>query len=312
MYAGVSPYATNSSTCQIIADGTDNTLGTAGQYVSIGVTNDGVTGSKGNVVVIVWYDGNNLMYAYNETPLAYVNQTYNYLPENEDDIPKASDFGWEGTTQLLSNGGEYCQIAVANDNSIHIAAYDSSNANLKYIYIPSYDGTPVICTVDSYLDVGEQLTIDVAQVGTQQIPYIGYWGAYPEKPRYAYIADPDKFYAATDAVTNGAEGNYYTGVWECTVVPSQSSVKDSRKINVGVWKYTKNNQGNLTNAGKLAYSRVGANNVFGTATGTNNYTSSTADTTTGTCYGNGTNNGVLAYVVAPTSSQYCAETAQKR
>lgn len=290
-------YSTNAKYCQIIAKNGDttNTLGSAGKYVSIGVTTS-TTETDDNVVVIIWYDGTNLMYAYNTTPLANVGQT---------SVTYAKNTGWTGVQTLLSNAGEYCQLAVGNDGSIHIAAYDSTNANLKYIYLSKYDSTtPVVATVDSYLDVGEQLTIDVAEVNGKQIPYIGYWAAYPEKPRYAYLAEPETFYAGT--VRDGAVDNKYTGVWECTVVPSQSSVKDSRKISVGVWKYN----GTAEDDGKLAYSTTGTKR--GKADGDNKYDESTATDSTGTCYGNGTSNGVLAYVVAPTSSQYCAETAQMR
>ncbi len=305
--------------CQIIADGTTDTFGNVGEYVSIGVMTyssekDGETVSN-DVVAIVWYDGNNLQFAYGVNPLENVKEdgtaTKNKVKNNVG--------GWVGTsTPLISGGGEYCQLAVARDNSIHIAAYNSSKADLEYIYIPFDDtthvpnvGSKIVCSVDTYLDVGEQLTIDVAEdVNGNQIPYIGYWGAYPELPRYAYLADPNRFSPAADsgitAVTKGAIDNTYTGVWECMVVPSQSSVKDSRKINVGVWKYN----GTAADNGKLAYSTTGTNR--GKVNGTNSYNSCEASTTNGKCYGNGTNNGVLAYVVTPSSSQYCAETAQLR
>ena len=185
------------------------------------------------------------------------------------------------------------------------------NADLKYVYIPAYNSAAseiIKSTVDSYLDVGEQLTIDVAKVGEYQVPYIGYWGSYPEKPRYAYLAAPATFYAKT--TKDGAVSDTYTTVWECSIVPTQSSVKNQRKMNVGVWKHN----GSTTDNGKLAYSTTGTNR--GTVNGTNTYKQSYANPATGNdggiCYGNGTDNGVMAYVVAPSSSQYCAETAQKR
>ncbi|MBR1638660.1 MAG: hypothetical protein IJ688_04665 [Treponema sp.] len=291
--------------CQIIADGTSDTFGNVGEYVSIGVLPSASSESK-DIVAVVWYDGSSLKFAYNTNPLKNVDQTSVIKAKNGNE-------GWVGAETLLTGGGEYCQLVVANDNSIHIAAYDSSNADLKYIYIPFNDGSKVpdvskkiVASVDTYLDAGEQVTIDVAQNGDYQIPYIGYWAAFPEKPRYAYLAEPASFYAASDALVNGAEANTYTGIWECMVVPSQSSVKDSRKISVGVWKYN----GTAEDDGKLAYSTTGT--YRGKSNGDNSYASSTASTTTGTCYGNGTNNGVLAYVVAPSSSQYCAETAQMR
>ncbi|MBE6354541.1 hypothetical protein [Treponema sp.] len=291
--SGAVNYTANAARCQIIADGdTTKTLGSAGEYVSVGVTSN-------NVVVIVWYDGANLQFAYNANPLGYVNQTA---------VTYAKDTGWTGLTPILSNAGEHCQIAVGGDNSVHIAAYGSSGADLMYVYIPfnEGDGVPdidniVTSTVDSYLDVGEHLTIDVAEdADGYQIPYIGYWGTYPEKPRYAYLADPESFYTGTETAGT-KEKNIYTGVWECTVVPTGSTVKDSRKMSVGVWK---------DSDGVLAYSTTGTNK--GKVNGTNSYTSSYATTTAGYCYGNGSDNGVMAYIVAPSSSQYNVETAQKR
>ncbi|MBB5219107.1 hypothetical protein DYE49_11255 [Treponema rectale] len=286
-------YTNNAARCQIIADGdTTKTLGSAGEYVSVGVTSN-------NVVVIVWYDGTDLQFAYNANPLDYVNQTA---------VTYAKNTGWTGlTTPVFSNAGEHCQIAVGGDNSVHIAAYSSSSADLMYAYIPFDEDTGlpdvdniVTVAVDSYLDIGEYLTIDVAEdADGYQIPYIGYWGTYPEKPRYAYLADPVSFYSGEE--TAGATQNLYTGVWECTVVPTASTVKDSRKMSVGVWK---------DSDGVLAYSTTGTNK--GKVTGTNSYKSSYATTTAGYCYGNGSDNGVMAYVVAPSSSQYNVETAQKR
>ena len=290
-------YSTGARYSQIIANaaGDLKTLGTAGQYVSVGVTSD-TTADGNGVVVIVWYDGMNLMYAYNPTPLKHADQV---------SIQYAGDTGWTGKKELLSSAGEYCQLVVAEDNSIHVACYDSMNADLKYVYIPKYDSTEsdiITATVDSYLDVGEQLTIDVAMNGSdtnaKPIPYIGYWGAYPEKPRYAYLADPKTFYDKT--TSNGAIKDTYTGVWECSVVPTRSSVKDSRKMNVGVWK----SSGVLDNSKQGGFTATPAHGL-----GTED---SALEVGYGTCYGNGTANGVMAYVVAPSSSQYNAETAQKR
>lgn len=304
--------------CQIIADGTSNTFGNVGEYVSIGVLpysykvhETDETPVSGDIVAIVWYDGNNLQFAYGVDPLGNVG-TDGKATNNK---VKNNVAGWVGATKLISGGGEYCQLAVANDNSIHIAAYNSSKADLEYIYIP-FDkknhkpnvDAKIVCSVDTYLDVGEQLTIDVAEVNEKQVPYIGYWGAFPEKPRYAYLADPAKFHANSDAVTDGAIDNYYTGVWECMVVPSQSSVKDCRKISVGVWKYN----GTAADNGKLAYSTIGTNVHGKSVDDGGQIGTSTATETTGNCYGNGTTNGVLAYVVVPTSSKYCAETAQMK
>ena len=291
----------------IIAKTSDstNTLGTAGLYVSVGVTQK----TDNPVVVVVWHDGSNLQYAFR-------NYTYNSNELNTVSGNAQKNIGTtttEWTVKKLTSGGEYCQLVVASDDSIHIAAYDSDSTNLKYIYIPTYNGTPVVATVDSYGDVGTYLTIDVAKVGNNQIPYIGYTAAEPEMPRYAYLANPPATYSS--ASLEGASGEFCTGVWETTVVPTNgvdentvtgSSMLTNREISVGLWK----------NAGALAYSTTGEKK--GTASGTISYTSSYANATTdddataGICYGNGSKNGVLSYVVKKTAQTWNAETAQKR
>lgn len=283
------PYS--DSHCQVVANGDESeTLGFAGQYLSLGV----LVTSGNDVAVLTWYDGSDLKFAWNSSPLS--GKTGKVVKNSA---------GWSPAETLISGGGEHCQLAVDNENGIHIAAYDSTNANLNYVYIP-YDEENMIpdmsgkktCIVDSYLDAGEYLTIDVAKKGTYQIPYIGYWAAYPEKPRYAYLYAADDFYNGT--VENGADEDFYTGLWECTIVPTQSSVKDGRKMNTAVWKLN----------GNLAYSTVG--DEMGNEDGENMYKSSYSTDTEGVCYGNGSENGVMAYVVAPKSAKFCAETAQMR
>ena len=51
--------------------------------------------------------------------------------------------------------GTYVSLAVDSADHIHIAYYDSANADLKYIYLDSHlDTTPSIALVDAYHSVG--------------------------------------------------------------------------------------------------------------------------------------------------------------
>ena len=321
---GKQNYKTTAEHCQIIATNTldsdsanygiSKTLGHAGEYVDIGVTSD-------NVVVLVWYDGSDLRITYNTAP-----QTIH---------SGATTDGWYGDVSSVGSGeeaitikrapvlipgaGEYCQIAVDGDDNFHVVAYDSSGANLKYAYIPKKTITvgeedtaqtkhipnissKKMCIVDSYLDTGTQLSLDVAKEGAHYIPHIGYWASYPEKPRYAYLAEPAKF---SSGLSDGASSDAYTGIWECGVIPAAvgSNVKED-KINVALWK---------ANDGTIKGKRVKSNYDDGT---TKFVESTTVDSEAfndyGKCYGNGTDNAVLAYVVIPSSSTYHIETAQKR
>ena len=283
---------------QVVANGNNNTqedgkgtalLGYSGEYVSIGIAS--------NHVVMCWYDSKNgnLRYAYstdeNFTPGTGVNST-----------------GWTSGGTLLDGAGKYCQLATASDGSVHIACFDNANGDLKYVYLSDYKGeSKKTCTVDSYLSVGKELTIDVAglTVGsgdnakTYQIPHIGYYGTTPKKARYASLAEPEKFYKETSetAATNGALDDVYTGVWDCSILPSASKItQDSktRRINVGVWKTPKT----TTDVGGVL-----KNSVPGI---------SSASAGSGSCYGNGTSNALLAYGVVHSSTQDYVETAQKR
>ena len=307
---------------QVVAtsDGKDlngKTYQKSGQYVSIGVTST-------NKVVMVWYNGKDLLYSYNSNP------TELHTGVNRE--------GWTETPiTLLSNAGKYCQLVVDSDDNVHVAAWDSSKGDLKYVYIPNdklenlKTSDILTCTVDSYGTVGKELTIDVAKdANNNQIPYIGYFGNTPKKPRYAYIANiPKKTDGTSKAQSEwtssdiaGVSGDLYTGIWECSISPTDDVVTsdETRRINVAVWKYN----GNSSNDGQLAYSTTGTN--YGKINGDINYMSSytnpyqaanTGDdkmkksTNTGYCYGNGSKNGVLGYGVR-SGSYDLVETAQKR
>ena len=291
-----------------------NLLGKASEYLSIGVTSQ-------NIVYFVWYDGKDLKISYNDDP----------IPETA--LTGTAMGAWKPAGTIMENAGKYCQLVVDAADNIHVAAYDSINGDLKYAYIPTTNGKASIatngtisglkvCTVDSYMTVGKELTIDVVKEGTKYIPHIGYFGNSPKKPRYAYLVDADS--TPLDGVNSN---DMYTGVWECGVVPSTSTITtdSKRRINVGLWKnsngervystYTRTNDA-VSFEGK-DYSKADTNvykaHIAGNSDSNSNYRSSAAGET-GTCYGNGSNYAVLGYGVqaANEPSRDFVETAQKR
>ena len=304
-------YSDTANTCQIVATNTkDNstrgatygiskTLGFAGNAVALGVTST-------NVVVMVWHDGNNnLMCAYNTTPTTTEGRL------------GASKAGWSGSAagvpvKLIDGAGEFCQLAVDKADNIHVIAYDNEGGDLKYAYIPSKTDTdgekfPNFASVrksvvDSYSDTGSQLSLDVAKKDGYWIPRIGYWTADLSLPHYAYIAKPAEFFEGT--ILDGAKSDYYTGTWECSVVPSHSLVKEG-KINVGVWQ---DSDGNQVESNYFVTAADGTTNGFSAHDKTGK--DSRANNDSGYCYGNTTSYPVLGYVVTPDS--YRIETAQKR
>ena len=282
---------------QVLATNDNKALGYSGEYVSIGIAS--------NRVVMAWYNAHDkqLEFAYSN-----VITTANW-PGKGTDAAEINCAGWTKLDEPLVEGaGQYCQLVVDSENHIHIACYDHLNMDLKYIYLSDYLGTvKKDCTVDSYQTVGTQLTIDVAKVGNYQIPYIGYMGTTPNKPRFAYLKDAASFYDANEPKEDGVTTeDKFTGIWECSVVPTikvEGTVADNegvsaltqdemRRINVGVWK----------SAGVLTNSKI---------SGANKYRDSYAGTEEGKCYGNGSSNAVLAYGVE-SSIQEFVETAQMR
>ena len=318
--AGVIPISyCDNAPFEILADETGtNTLGKVAEYVSIGVTSN-------NTVVMVWYDGKDLQFTYNATPLTG-------LPT---DTSTAKASGWQPKKTLLTNAGQYCQLVVDGADNIHVAAY--ANGDLKYIYIPNSenaytpDSTKKVCTVDSYKDVGTELTIDVAKEGNNYIPHIGYCASSPRKPRYAYLADPATFYGTTgNTKTNiekrsGAVGDMYTGVWECGVVPLTSVLTANEeapfRVNVGVWKTSLGNRAWSTytvSDGTISFNGTeyssDSNDYTNHVAGTNNSFKSSSSGDDGICYGNGTKYAVLGYAIQSKTdtTRDFVETAQMR
>ena len=277
------------TTCQLIADST-YTNGKSGSFVSIAT----VPGNALNndVVVAVWYSSDrHLWYSYNTSPLADRRNT------KRDD--SATDDGWSTPIQVftgyMANSGQYCKIAVDADGGIHIAAYDPLNLDVDYAYASSYSAdsfTPMV--VDSNGVNGKYLTLDVAKnasTDTMGIPYIGYYSDSCLKPKMAYLLNASDLGA-------GSENDAYTGKWEISVVPTPSKIEHQsdqhNDINIGVWK---NKDGILSDSTPGTSSTTVSTDNKGIDTGSN-----------GTCYGNGTANPVLGYVITDDT----IETAQKR
>jgi hypothetical protein len=242
----------------------------AGEYVSMGVISaEGTT--VDDIIVLVWYDPytSKLLYTYNTNPTA--------------GTVGASVANWSAPATIFDGAGEYCKLAVDAGGGIHIAAYDGSNGDLKYAYLPAYNqaASKTTCTVDSYAIVGQNITIDVAKSGSTYVPYIGYYALSSAKPKLAY--------RVSATVADGVTSDAFTGNWEVTLVPTSSkNVQDT--INVGVWK---------TSAGVIK------NSVSGTS-------DSSSSIYWGKCYGNATANPVLGYAIKESSTKGYIETAQMK
>lgn len=251
----------------------------SGKFVSIDVVSGSSTSQ--DVVVLVWYDAEakKLMYTYKKNPC------------NDNDAGNSdSNYGsnytdgtWSTPIEIFDSAGEYCKIKVDSNNGIHIAAYDTVNADVVYAYLSDYEQRTVTgsCTVDSTDILGTYITLDVANVSGKQIPYIGYYANSIQKPKFAKLSEN-----AINSYDAGVVDSSYTGNWEVSVIPTISAMVEG-SINVGVWK---DSSGNLIN------SQTG-----------NSY----ARTDMGVCFGNGTKNAVLGYAITNSSGAGgTIETAQ--
>ena len=218
------------------------------------------------------------------------------------------DGNWRAPIELASKAGENCQITVDKVGGIHIAAYDTADANLLYAYLSSYnDDSAQVITVDSYNFTGTNIRIDTAISADENyiVPYIGYYGASIQKTKMAYL--PGVVSASTTStereaviIPNGADKNddTITRAWEVTAIPSNSRYADNYPysyVNIGVWKNAN---------GVITTSTAGTELAYTTGTGltTVNY---------GRTYGNGTINPVVAYATRVGTRGHL-ETAQMK
>ncbi|MCR4925051.1 MAG: hypothetical protein K5917_02055 [Clostridiales bacterium] len=257
--------------CQIVAQDDDSngkggTAAKPGPYVSIAAHHF----DSGDVVVLVWNDpiNNCMWYCWNDDPTTSRKGTIN----NQ----SGSGQGWSAPKTVFNDvSGEYCKVAFDHNGKVHIAAYDFTSGDLNYAYLDNYKKpeNAKTCVVDSNGNVGSEITLDVALVGSKPVPYIGYYADGYSLPKLASYAGSD---IATDTYIKGAEEDLFTDKWDVSMVPTATELPVTPQtydlINIGVWK----TDGVLTistNADAKNYAGTGA----------------------GVCYGNGTNNPALAY-----------------
>jgi hypothetical protein len=194
----------SSSPRQIVAH--SNTTYKSGLYTAVGALSDGRA-------VIAWYD-------------AVAGQlVYSYSPTTTPTSVSTND--WQANAKVIDTdfAGWHVDLTVDGANGIHIAYYSSSGGDLKYAYLSSYNATPQVVTVDSFLSAGTKLMINTRQEsrtvnGSSQnvyVPYISYYHAsFPQTANSVRIVWRNDFSALKD----GAVLDDYTGAWEAMTVPT--------------------------------------------------------------------------------------------
>jgi hypothetical protein len=127
----------------------------------------------------------------------------------------------ESAISLPDYTGQYVSMAIDSADHIHLAAFDATDSDLKYIFIPTYNGTTFAqVTVDQYGAVGNWTQIKL-KPGTN-IPYIAYYNATETGQRDTIkLAYSKNAISAVGDVRQGVDSNGYTqGNWEYATVPA--------------------------------------------------------------------------------------------
>ncbi|MGI5074429.1 hypothetical protein E4N71_03030 [Treponema vincentii] len=197
-----------------------NTEYKGGEYTAVGVT-------SGGVAVVAWYDASEkrLVYSYNDAPQTPV-----------------QGGAWQTNAKVIDSdfAGWYVDLAVDEKDGIHIAYYSSSKGDLKYAYLPAYNGTATVVTVDSYLSVGTQISISTRNEGTSAVPkivpYISYFqSAFTQTPSSVRVAWLHKGVGTAGVeVKDGAKDDLFTTNWEVMTIPMKDIIPKDEIICNGV------------------------------------------------------------------------------
>lgn len=168
-----------------------------------------------------------------------------------------TDPGWTTSSiSFPSYVGNYVSVTIDSSDGIHIAAYDSNESNLVYMFISDYASTTLYtATVDQAFAVGNWTQIKLFPGTT--IPYIAYYNATETGGR-----DPIKLAFCNSPITTlnvpaGVDNNgFVTGNWEFMTVPAltppQGGSLSFKHVNLGF---------NSSNVPVISY--LGTNLEFG-------------------------------------------------
>ena len=176
------------------------------KYYDMVVTSD-------NHVVIVYYDEDD-----SKLKLIYSTNAV------DGSSPTAAVAWTTSSVDFPSYAGTYVSMAIDSSNGIHIAAFDASDADLKYFYLQSYSSTSLTSmTVDAAGSVGHWTGIaictDTDNAELYGKPVISYYNSTETGTRESIKMAYPK--AAIGSITAGVDSNgYTTGAWEYMTVPA--------------------------------------------------------------------------------------------
>jgi hypothetical protein len=149
---------------------------------------------------------------------------------------------WQGNAVIVHGlAGSHVDMAVDQDDNIHLAYYDVINGGLWYAFIPAIDGTLTTARpnlnrietarVDTYLSAGTRIMINIRREGNNNVPYISYYhGSFSETRnaiRVAWRKDWgtnfgfDSELGRVRTIPHGTdEHDSFTGAWEVMTIPT--------------------------------------------------------------------------------------------
>jgi hypothetical protein len=117
-------------------------------------------------------------------------------------------------------------LTVDDADGVHIAYYNSKSGDLKYAYLENYKtpGEAKKVTVDSYLSVGTNITINVRKEDGKNKPYIYYYNTSSNQTMNSIkVAWRDDM----ETLRDGAINDKFTGAWESMTVPTNNIPVDA-------------------------------------------------------------------------------------
>ncbi len=206
------PTKTDSSYKDYHIIASDNTTFKGGAYTAVGIVPAAKAGTENNVGIVAWYDASvrKVCYSWNDNL----------------DSPVVGG-AWQTNAKYLDGKytGWYVDLAVDDEGGIHIAYYNSAKGDLKYVYLSKYNATPTdAVTVDSYLSVGTNITVNTRLENGKYVPYIYYYNASanqtPNSIKVAWLND-------MTTLRDGALSDKFTGAWECMTIPTENIPVDA-------------------------------------------------------------------------------------
>ncbi len=195
--AGKSPEAGDGAAVTVFTPATS-----FGSHTAVAATADG------SVATLVYYDESgtgSLQYVYNETP--------------------RNAGTWSIPLTLATSAGfEYMDMEIDSAGVVHIAYYDAYGGDVHYVQLPSYGaGTFINTVVDSYLVVGDKLSL---ALDSSNVPHLTYKGI-------GNTARAARLLAGSAA--DGVDGSdRYNGNWDIQSLPGSVADSDANRFGIGV------------------------------------------------------------------------------